>query len=283
MHRGLFLAPFGDLADPRRVADLAASAEGAGWEGLFLWDHIQADPGTPVADPMVTLGAAAALTSSLRLGALVTPVARRRPWVLARQLASLDRLSGGRVIFGVGLGDDGWREFSAFGEPATPARRATALDEGLAIIRSMWTGAPVRIAGTAYQVDSAPFLPRPLQNPIPTWAACRWPHQRPLRRAAALEGCFPIFGGGWPPPPPAPEQVAAVRARLLALGASPDADLVVTHASWAQHGRPREELAGLEEAGATWWLEWLGPQGMSAAGIEALVAAGPGAGSRGRA
>ncbi len=275
MRRGIFLAPFGEFSDPRRVAELASTAEQAGWDGVFLWDHILADPGTPVADPWVTLAAVASLTSRIRIGAMVTPVARRRPWVLARQVATLDRLSGGRVVFGVGLGDDGWREFSAFGDPDSPALRAAALDEGLAIIRSLWAGAPVHSSGTVHRVDSPSFLPRPLQDQIPTWAACRWPHRRPLRRAAALEGCFPIFGGGWPPPPPSPDQIAKVRSALLALGGSVDADLVVTHASWAQPHVARSELSGFEAAGATWWLEWLGPEGIAPSSIERVVGAGP--------
>jgi alkanesulfonate monooxygenase SsuD/methylene tetrahydromethanopterin reductase-like flavin-dependent oxidoreductase (luciferase family) len=275
MRRGLFLAPFGEFSDPRRVAELASSAERAGWDGLFLWDHILADPGTPIADPWVTLAAVAVRTERLRLGAMVTPVARRRPWVLARQAATLDHVSGGRVVFGVGLGDDGWREFSAFGDPGSPALRAMALDEGLAIIRSLWAGTPVRHAGASYEVDCPAFLPRPLQTPIPTWAACRWPHRRPLRRAAALEGCFPIFGGGWPAPPPTPDQVGKVRSALLALGGSEDADLVVTHASWAQPHSARSALKGMEAAGATWWLEWLGPEGISPSRVEEVVAAGP--------
>ena len=275
MRKGLFLAPFGEFSDPRRVAELASSAELAGWDGLFLWDHILADPTTPVADPWVTLAVVAALTERLRLGTMVTPVARRRPWVLARQTATLDRLSGGRVVFGVGLGDDGWGEFSAFGDPGSPALRATALDEGLAIIRSLWAGAPVHRSGVVHRVDSPAFLPRPLQDPIPTWAACRWPHRRPLQRAAALEGCFPIFGGGWPPPPPPPDQVGEVRSALQALGSAEGADLVVTHASWAQPQSTRSALRGFEAAGATWWLEWLGPEGISPSSIEEVVAAGP--------
>ncbi len=275
MRKGLFLAPFGEFSDPRRVAELALTAERAGWDGLFLWDHILAGPGTPIADPWVTLAAVAALTTRLRIGAMVTPVARRRPWVLARQAATLDRLSGGRVVFGVGLGDDGWREYSAFGELESPAGRAVALDEGLAIIRSLWAGAPVHRVGTVHRVDVPAFLPPPLQDPIPTWAACRWPHRRPLRRAAALEGCFPIFGGGWPPPPPSPDQISKVRTALLSLGGSADADLVVTHASWARPPGTGAELSRFEEAGATWWLEWLGPEGLTPSGVERVVGAGP--------
>ena len=155
-----------------------------------------------MADPWVTLARVAALTGRIRIGAMVTPVARRRPWMLARQTATLDRLSGGRLVFGVGLGDDGWGEFSAFADPASRALRAAALDEGLAIIRSLWAGAPVHRFGAVHRVDSPAFLPRPMQDLIPTWAACRWPHRRTLRRAAALEGVLPDIRGRLATPTP---------------------------------------------------------------------------------
>lgn len=275
MRTGLFLAPFGAFAEPARVADLARSAEAAGWDGLFLWDHILAAPATPVADPWITLAAVASVTDRIRMGAMVTPLARRRPWVLARQLTSLDRLSRGRLVLGVGLGDDGWEEFSAFGEDPDPARRAAALDEGLEVVRSLLTGAPVRFSGSVHRVSAPGLLPTPIQSPLPAWGACRWPRRAPLRRAARLEGCFPIFPSGWPPPEPDPGKVAAVARRLRELGAGPEHELVVTHASWAGDPDAPGALARLTGAGATWWLEWLGPAGLDAGSVEVLVRRGP--------
>ena len=141
MKLGLFFPPFGELADPGRVADLAIAAEEAGWSGFFVWDHVLSRPGVPVADAWITMAAAAAATREIRLGAMVTPLSRRRPWVLAREVATLDRLSGGRLVLGVGLGDDGWKEFSSFGEVTDPRERALLLDDSLEALRRRWRDA----------------------------------------------------------------------------------------------------------------------------------------------
>ncbi len=115
MRHGLFVAPFDGLSDPRVVARLAAECEAAGWDGIFVWDHVlYRPPVQAVADPWVVLAAAATATERVLIGPMVTPVARRRPHVLARQATSLDQLSGGRLVLGVGLGlDASGRELSA--------------------------------------------------------------------------------------------------------------------------------------------------------------------------
>ena len=181
MKHGIFLPPFNELADPRRVAALAADAEQAGWDGFYVWDHVLAEPGMAVAEAWTTLAAIAMATSHIRIGALVTPLARRRPWVLARQIAMLDQLSGGRLVVGVGLGDDGWREFSAFGDETVPRVRGELLDESLQIIQGLLTGNEVVHAGGRYVIDCPPLLPAPVQDPVPIWprsggrTASRWP------------------------------------------------------------------------------------------------------------
>jgi len=149
---------------------------------------------------------------------------RRRPWVFARQAATLDQLSEGRLDIGVGLGHDGWREFSSFsGEVVDPVERASFLDDSLEILRRFWSGKPVEFEGERIWVNSPPFLPTPVQDPLPVWVAARWPHQRPLTRAARNQGCFPLFdpGGRDLPGLPEPEQVAAVRTKLLDRGDRP--------------------------------------------------------------
>ena len=129
---GVFLPPFDEFAEPRRLVALAQSAERAGWDGFFLWDHMLTIPGMAVGDSFVMTAAIAQATDRVRLGMLVTPLARRRPWVLARQAATLDQLSGGRLVLGVGLGHDGWKEFSSFsGEIVDPVERASVLDDSL--------------------------------------------------------------------------------------------------------------------------------------------------------
>lgn len=270
------MPPFGEQSDPRRVAGLAALAEQSGWDGFFLWDHILAAPGVPVAEVWATLAAAALATSSIRLGPLVTPLARRRPWTLARQVATLDRLSGGRLVLGVGLGYDGWGEFSSFGEQTSPAARGRLLDESLGVLLALLSGREVSHRGPAYTVDSPPMLPGPVQRPVPVWGACEWPNRRPLRRAARLHGCFPLFpaDGEWPPPP-SPASAAEVLAELTGLGAPDGYDLVVCGATHRMTAAGRAAaVAGLPEAGVTWLLERL-PPGQTFAEVTAVIAGGP--------
>ena len=154
MQFGVFLPPFAEFAEPKRVVALSQQLEDSGWDGLFLWDHVLTTPGMAVADPWVTMAAVATVTQRIRLGALVTPLPRRRPWVLSRQLATLDQLSDGRLIGGIGLGGDGWSEFSAFGEPVDPVVRGRMLDEALELVQRFLTGETVNFHGNHYVVDS---------------------------------------------------------------------------------------------------------------------------------
>src|SRR5580704_14209666 len=228
MKHGIFLPPFAELASPRRVADLAALAERAGWDGFFLWDHMFALPGMAVAEAWTTLAAVAMTTTRLRLGALVTPLSRRRPWVMARQIATLDQLSAGRLTVGIGLGDDGWREFSAFGEETSPKVRGELLDESLQVLQRFLTGNVVDFAGRHLSVKASEFRPAPVQVPVPVWGAVRWPNRKPLARAAGLQGCFPIFAdSGYLPPPPALAELTELRDALDALYVPRSFDVVV--------------------------------------------------------
>ncbi len=282
MKHGIFLPPFAEFASPRRVAELAAVADQVGWDGFYLWDHMLAEPGMAVAEAWTTLAAIAMTTSNIRLGPMVTPLARRRPWVLARQIATLDQLCGGRLDVGIGLGDDGWHEFSAFGEEISPRARGELLDESLDVLLRLLEGNEVHYRGSRLTVDSGPMLPRPVQHPVPVWAACRWPNRKPLARAAKLQGCFPIFAGTGQRPSSLPlADLAALRAELTALGAPRSLDIAVRYAlhrlSPAERG---DVVAGLREAGVTWLLEGFGP-GQDAAEVEAYVRAGPPVGAGG--
>jgi alkanesulfonate monooxygenase SsuD/methylene tetrahydromethanopterin reductase-like flavin-dependent oxidoreductase (luciferase family) len=271
---GIYLPPFGELADPRRVASLAAAAEESGWDGFFVWDHLYGPPGVPVADAWTTLAAIATATSTLRLGALVTPLARRRPWTLARQIATLDHLSGGRLVAGVGLGDDGWREFSSFGEEERPRERGELLDESLTVLLGLLAGNGLTHHGMHFAIDCPPMLPRPVQEPVPVWGACRWPYKRPLARAARVQGCFPIFGGTGPLSF-GPAEVEAVRAELARLGAPRSHAMVVCGATrLADRVKRTDFIAGMRAAGVTWLLESFGP-GVTAAEVEAVVRSTP--------
>jgi alkanesulfonate monooxygenase SsuD/methylene tetrahydromethanopterin reductase-like flavin-dependent oxidoreductase (luciferase family) len=276
MKFGLFVAPFEELADPRRVAELAAVAEDVGWDGLFLWDHMLADPGMAVGEAWTTLAAIAMTTGRMRIGTMVTPLSRRRPWVLARQIAAIDQLSGGRLVVGIGLGDDGWREFSAFGEVAEPVSRGRILDESLEVLQRLLGGKDVDFDGDDLTVHTTPFLPRPVQDPVPFWAGCRWPNRRPLARAARLQGCFPIFRGGQDSPsPPSAADLIALRGVLREFGAAEPYDIAVRVALHRiDPARRADRVAELAEAGLTWALQAFRP-GRDAAEIEAIVRAGP--------
>jgi len=251
----LWAPNFGVFADASLVADLAARSEAAGWDGWFLWDHVVYQEGyEPVVDPWMALAVAAAATSRVRLGPLVTPLPRRRPWNVARQAATLDQLSGGRAVLGVGLGTERTREFDGFGEEADLARRAALLDEGLELIADLWSGAPVHHAGEHFRVDGVAFRPIPRQRPLPVWVAAVWPHRRPLRRAARWQGVFPARL-------PGPEALAEISRAV-----GPDRDIVVR-----ADGRPARDWA---RAGATWWLRALPADG-AVGEIEALIDGGP--------
>ena len=195
MRSGLFLPLFDPLADPALVARLAAEAEEAGWDGFFVWDQIRwRQPVAAVGDTQVTLAAIAAATERIRLGPLVTPLARRRPVKVARETAALDLLSRGRLTLGVGLGADRFaREYSMTGEEVDDRRRAQMLDEALQILNAAWSGEPVHHRGQHYTIDGMRFLPRPVQRPrAPVWVAGFPGKPRPMRRAAHFDGFFPV-------------------------------------------------------------------------------------------
>jgi len=190
---GVNVPNFGEFADPHAFTALAVEAEQAGWDGVFIWDHLLVWSGNVVGDPWILMAAAAAATDRIVLGPMVTPVPRRRPWKLAREAVSLDQLSGGRLVLGVGIGFPPDPEFRAFGEPVVERIRAEMLDEGLEIIQGLWTGEPFRFDGRHYHLDQMTFLPVPVQRPrIPIWVAGMWPNRRPFRRAARFDGVFPI-------------------------------------------------------------------------------------------
>ncbi|HYD10564.1 MAG TPA: LLM class flavin-dependent oxidoreductase [Acidimicrobiales bacterium] len=146
MQYGINLINVGEVGEPAMVQCFARAAERAGWDGVFVWDHVWMWNHLAW-DPWVLLTAAACVTERVCLGTNVTPVPRRRPHVLAAQVATLDRLSGGRVILGVGLGGDA-DELASLGEETDVRRRAELLDAGLDVIRGEWNG-PIWVGGDA--------------------------------------------------------------------------------------------------------------------------------------
>jgi alkanesulfonate monooxygenase SsuD/methylene tetrahydromethanopterin reductase-like flavin-dependent oxidoreductase (luciferase family) len=248
--RGIYVAPFDEMVEPSAMADLARSAEQRGWEGLFLWDHVNyRAPVRAVADVWITLAAVASATERLRIGPMVTPLSRRRIQKVARETVTLDHLSGGRLTFGVGLGSARNGELEPFGEVVDPRERARLLDEGLDRLTALWAGE---------------FEPTPIQQPrIPVWVAGRWPNRRPVRRAARWDGFFPIDLTG-----PNDLSVLAAELRELRAGSEDPFDLVVEI-------QPGEETEPWEAAGATWILTSIdSPPKLSE--VQAAIEAGPG-------
>lgn len=252
------LPNLGDYGNPALLAELAPQAEDAGWDGVFLWDHVvYREPGWPAADPWVTAGAIAATTKRVRLGVLVTPLARRRPWKVARETASLDVLSEGRLVVGAGLGARGDAEFAAFGDEADPRVRAERLDEGLDILTGLWSGEPFSYEGRHHRIEETIFLPRPVQRPRPpVWIAGKWPRRPAFRRAARYDGMFPVFEevGDAEMPPPA-RLAEAVRYTREHRQTDDPFDVVIEGQS---EGPDPERVAAYEAVGLTWWIEKLG-------------------------
>jgi alkanesulfonate monooxygenase SsuD/methylene tetrahydromethanopterin reductase-like flavin-dependent oxidoreductase (luciferase family) len=266
MRYAIDIPNFGDYADPRLVVDVARDAEKAGWDGIWVWDHIMRDPADPHADPWTLLAAIAIATERLRLGPMVVPLARRRPSDVARQSVTLDHLSGGRLVLGVGSGSR-THEFSSFGDPADLRTRAEMLDEGLAVIEGLWSGRQFGFEGRHFHIHDATFLPLPVQRPrIPVWVAATWPVRAPLRRAARWDGVWPLrrdaSGNSVPLTPEDVRGLCEVVAEERgAAGREDPFDVLVAGVT------PADDPAGaaatvkaFADAGATWWTERINPE-----------------------
>ncbi len=279
LKHGIAVPNFG--AEPCDLIELGVATEQAGFDGYFLWDHIvfsNTDDGPPIVDPWLVLSVVAARTSRIRIGTVVTPVPRRRPWQLARTTTTLDRLSGGRVVLGVGIGSPAYGDFGIFHEPSGDRERAELLDEGLDVLAGLWSGERFCYSGKHLTVDPVRFLPVPVQRPrIPVWVAGVLPAPRPIARAARWDGMVPIRFDADGLERPSPEEIAKVAGQIDAIkGNAPGYDMVV----WAEVASEPAEVAELArpyaDAGATWWIETARPEPGWWEGIQARVGAGPG-------
>jgi alkanesulfonate monooxygenase SsuD/methylene tetrahydromethanopterin reductase-like flavin-dependent oxidoreductase (luciferase family) len=268
MQYGVSIPPFEAFFQPRLLAETAREAEQAGWDGFFVWDHISIWP-TPVADPWVALAAIALATERVRIGPLVTPLPRRRPIKLAREAVTLDHLSNGRLVLGVGSGIGPW-EYEYLGNEADPVTRAAMLDEGLDLITRFWTGEPVLYDGRFYkhrgdlgpgnpEVSPSPVLPKPFQEPrIPIWVAASWPKKAPFRRAARWDGVTPLLSGADFGGYLQPEHTRALVEYINQHRAS-DRPFEVTVGGHTDSATDTDAPRAHAEAGATWWLEDVAP------------------------
>lgn len=247
-----FILPGGDA---RLVAESARAAEQAGWDGFFIADAVWG------VDPWVALTAAAMLTERIRLGTMLTPVSRYRPWSLAAQTATLDNLSGGRVILAVGLGaiDTG---FAEFGEETDRKTRAELMDEGLAIIDGLWRGQPFTFDGKHYHVRASTFFPPapPVQKPrIPVWVVGAWPRPKSMDRVARWDGLLPdkISATGEREDYTSDDlrAMGAYLAERRPIGAAPIDIIVEGETPGDDQAAARAIVQPKRAAGATWWLE----------------------------
>ncbi len=274
MKYGLDVSTANIYSDPWLLADLAAEAEAAGWHGFFVWDAVFArPPDLPMADPWVALAAIAVQTQRIRIGALVTPLARRRPWKIARETVTLDLLSKGRLIFGVGLGYQAL-DFEAFSEEADPKIRGEKLDEALAVLTGLWSGKRFNFKGKHYQVNNVKFLPKPLQTPrIPIWVAGYWPNRRPFRRAAKWDGVLP---GKVNEEQLAPEELKKILVYIKAHRKNSKSFEVAVYGSTpANLDKAAKVIQPWIEAGATWWREGIGDWRGSLKTVRERIRSGP--------
>lgn len=278
MKYGITIPNFGEYFNPRTVVDLAREAEKAGWDGFFLWDHMlfRKDSHVPINDPWIVLAAIAANTKRISFGTTVTPVPRRRPWKLARETVSLDHLSIGRLILGVGLGFPPDVEYGFFGEEPDVKLRAKKLDEGLDILSGLWSGKPFSYKGEHFKLKQMVFLPPPVQSPrIPIWVAGMWPHRSPFRRAAKWDGVIPICVDFSREITPEILQeilnyIKQYRTSnghfdVVIFGETPSDDL----------DKGAEKISSLIKVGMTWWLEMITGQRGSFEEMRERIKQGP--------
>lgn len=251
----------GSYGSADQIVEMAVEAERAGWDAFFTWDGISIGA-IDTFDPWVLLGAIAARTERIRLGAQVFSLARRRPWKVARESVTVDRLSGGRLVMPVGLGaveDGGYSRVS--GEVTAARDRAERLDDCLDFLAKAWTGETFSHDGPVYQATDLVFRPTPVQQPrIPVWVVGLWPAPRSMQRAARWDGVIVQPRDEDPFALATPEHVRDVVAWLgenlpeRAPGAPPF-DVVVEGVSVDDREAATARVRALEEAGATWWVE----------------------------
>jgi hypothetical protein len=268
---GFYIPNFGYCGNPQNLLELAIECEGAGWDGFFIWDHLQYPDMEPAADPWVALSAIASHTSKICLGPMITPLPRREIVKLAREALTLDHLSDGRLILGIGLGYQALPEWSAFGHEQDAKVRGDMVDEGLQLLRALWSGDEVNHKGAHYTAVCDAWA-KPKKKPsIPVWIAGQWPGKKPFRRAAKWNGVIPMardqVEGGKISPSELTDLLALIDAEQMR---SPKFDTVMIGM------RPSEtDLRALSTAGATWWLEASGPWSLSFEEMKDQVRRGP--------
>jgi hypothetical protein len=249
-----FILPGGDA---RVAAEFALLAEQSGWDGFFVFETIWG------VDAWVSLTAAAMRTKQIKLGTMISPLSRMRPWKIASEAATLDQLSEGRVILSVGLGaaETG---FDAFGEETNRKIRAERLDESLAILTGLWSGQPLDFKGKHYQVDTSKIswgYPPPVRpfhtSGIPIWVVGAWPSEKSMSRAARWNGLLPNVldaSGHAAFIQPSTDIISKMRDYILAKRGTLEGYDIVVETDLSSKNMVMASVDDYARAGITWWL-----------------------------
>jgi hypothetical protein len=259
--------------DAQVIADIAVDAEEAGWDGAFVWDCINMR-NQSAHDPWMILAAIAARTRRIRMGTLITPLSRRRPWKVARETVTLDHLSNGRFILPVGLGETSDGGFSNVGEELDRKKRAQMLDESLDILNGLWSGEPFSYNGEHYQIKEMTFLPRPVQSPrIPIWVVGAWQREKSMQRTLRYDGILPAkMNADGSFADMTPDDLRAMKAYIEEQRTlTTPFDIVIEGET---PGDDAEKAAAilqpLAAAGVTWWLEAVWQTPATEGGVEGM-------------
>jgi alkanesulfonate monooxygenase SsuD/methylene tetrahydromethanopterin reductase-like flavin-dependent oxidoreductase (luciferase family) len=274
MKFGIYAPNFGNtFGNPKLVTKLAIEAEKSGWDGFFLWDHIVNTEEFPdTVDPFIALTSVAESTEKIHIGTMVTPLTRRRPWKLARETVTLDILSEGRLILGVGLG--GPSELSLMNEETNPRIMAEMADEHLEILKGLWSGEDFSYAGKYYKIDKVRFRPRPVQKPrIRIWGAGTWPYKGPFKRAAKLDGVVPLsedFRNQL-----TPDDYRNMVEYMKRHGLRYPYDTVKISFNIPEKNDEKRIIQDFQDAGINWWLELVSDWTGSYEKIKDIIMQGP--------
>jgi alkanesulfonate monooxygenase SsuD/methylene tetrahydromethanopterin reductase-like flavin-dependent oxidoreductase (luciferase family) len=278
----------GSYGTPAQQVRLAQECEAHGWDGFFTWDGVSLEESGfdagPTWDPFALLGAIAAVTERITLGAMVFAFPRRRPWELAQQVLTIDHLSGGRLVLPVGVGVPIDRAFTSVpGQPTSLRDRAHALDEVLAWLERSWSGEAFEHAGEQVSTGTFRFPEPPVHGRVPVWPVAVWDAQRPPRRsldrALRWDGIVPQVRGE------SPEDAEAGPAEIRELVSwiseqrGPEAgpfDVVFQGRLDADAEVAQRQARDAADAGATWWIDsWWDPATVTHESLLERVRQGP--------
>ena len=271
---GIYVPNFGpNFGYADKLANLTLLAEENNWDGFFIWDHIliKRINGPDICNPWVALGLMGYQTEQITIGTTITPLPRRNPWELARETVTVDHISNGRLILGVGLGEPPEVEYGSFGEPFDVKTRREKLDESLQILQGLWSGEPFSFQGKHYNLEEMTYLPTPVNNSIPIWVAGQYPLKGPIKRASKHNGMIPLplhLTGDL-----TLHDFKDLHDRITSLRGDSSFDLV-NISNVPKGSDTMDELQPYVDAGVTWFLQYLGPN-MKLKDVEKRIKQGP--------